>query len=205
VTSRRIVCALCGGAETRRLYTKWGHDIARCTACGLVYANPRASAEAIHARYSADYFWKEYLPALGVVDGRYDLAAFDRRYAPLLTLLGPGRGRRLLEIGSGAGFFLKSAERCGWAVEGFDLSEAASRFAREELALKIRSEPADAADFGAGIFDGAAMFDTIEHLFDPRATLTSIARALVPRGCLLIGTPNFDALSVSCSDCHGRF
>jgi SAM-dependent methyltransferase len=39
------------------------------------------------------------------------------------------------------------------------------------------------------------MFDTIEHLFDPRAVLESIGRALVPGGLLLVGTPNFRSLS----------
>jgi hypothetical protein len=67
-----VPCAICGGTATRRLYTKFGHDIGRCTSCGLVYANPRALEEIIRSRYSPDYFWKEYLPALGVVDGRYD-------------------------------------------------------------------------------------------------------------------------------------
>jgi SAM-dependent methyltransferase len=44
-------------------------------------------------------------------------------------------------------------------------------------------------------FDAVVMLDTIEHLFDPRAALMSSARALVPGGVLLVGTPNFRALS----------
>jgi hypothetical protein len=39
------------------------------------------------------------------------------------------------------------------------------------------------------------MFDTIEHLFDPRAVLTATARALAPRGVLMISTPNFRSFS----------
>lgn len=189
-----VGCAICGATRTRRLYTKSGYDIGRCVRCGLVYANPRAPRETILGRYSSDYFWKEYLPALGVVDGDYDLSRFDARYAPLLELLGPASGRRLLEIGSGAGFFLKSAERRGWSVTGVELSEEASRFARERLGLDIRREPAEKLAVPAASFDAAVMFDTIEHLFDPRAVLTSIARALVPGGQLLVSTPNFLAL-----------
>ena len=111
--------------------------------CGLVYANPRAPREVILARYSGDYFWKEYLPALGVLDGKYDLSQFDARYAPLLGLLGPATGRRLLEIGCGAGFFLKSAERRGWRVTGIELSEAASQFASEVSDSTFAREPAE--------------------------------------------------------------
>ena len=190
-----VGCTICGGTQTRRLYTKSGYDIAPCLRCGLVYAYPRASRDAILARYNSDYFWKEYLPALGVLDGKYDLPQFDARYAPLLGLLGPASGRRLLEIGCGAGFFLKSAERGGWTVAGIELSEEASRFGRERLGLDVRREPAETMTIAPAAFDAAVMFDTIEHLFDPRATLAAIAHALVPAGLLLIGTPNFRALS----------
>jgi 2-polyprenyl-3-methyl-5-hydroxy-6-metoxy-1,4-benzoquinol methylase len=195
VTSTIVPCILCGALGTRRLYTKSGFDIGRCARCGLVYANPRAPSDAIQARYSAEYFWKEYLPALGVCDGRYDLAQFDARYEPMLGLLGPARGRRLLEIGCGAGFFLKSAERRGWRVTGFDFSAEATRFGVEMLGLDLRREPAEAMTAPAATFDAVVMFDTIEHLFDPRAALTSAARALVPGGLLLVATPNFRAFS----------
>lgn len=178
-----------------RLYTKSGFDIGRCVRCGLVYANPRAPREAIEARYSREYFWKEYLPALGVVDGRYDLSQFDARYAPLLEHLGPAGGRKLLEIGCGAGFFLKAAERAGWHVTGIEFSAEASKFGADRLGLDIRREPAEAMAMAAGGFDAVVMFDTIEHLFDPRAALSSCARALAPGGLLFIATPNFGALS----------
>src|SRR5690606_25886913 len=121
---------------------KFGHDIGRCRRCGLVYATPRAAPEIIRARYSPDYFWREYLPALGVVEGRYVLEQFDVRYGPLLGLLGPPRGR-LLEIGCGAGFFLKGAERLGWRVLGVEVSEDARRFACERLGLQVLQQPAE--------------------------------------------------------------
>jgi 2-polyprenyl-3-methyl-5-hydroxy-6-metoxy-1,4-benzoquinol methylase len=113
----------------------------------------------------------------------------------LLQLLGEASGRRLVEIGCGAGFFLKAAERLGWTVSGIELSEDGSRFAREQLGLRVSREPAEGMTVAPGAFDAAALFDTIEHLFDPGAVLRAVARALVPGGCLIVGTPNFGALS----------
>ena len=191
-----VACAICGGRETAPIVDKMGYRIGRCVQCGLVYANPRAPHEKILARYSSDYFWKEYLPSLGVVDGRYDLAHFDLRHKAVLDLIAARtRGRRLLEVGCGAGFFLKAAERAGWQVEGIELSEEASRFAIERLQLPIRRERAETAPIQPGSFDAAGMFDVIEHLFDPASVLAAIARALTPGGTLAISTPNFDSLS----------
>jgi 2-polyprenyl-3-methyl-5-hydroxy-6-metoxy-1,4-benzoquinol methylase len=191
-----VACAMCGGRETTPLVDKMGYRIGRCVRCGLVYADPRAPHAKILARYSRDYFWQEYLPSLGVVDGRFDLAQFDRRHQAMLDLIGArARGRRLLEVGCGAGFFLKAAQRAGWQVEGIELSDEASRFAVERLQLPIRRERAEEAPVEPGSFDAAAMFDVIEHLFDPASVLAAIARALSPGGTLAISTPNFDSLS----------
>lgn len=191
-----VPCAICGGTETRPLIDKMGYQIARCTRCGLVYANPRAPHERILARYSRDYFWKEYLPSLGVTDGTFDLTRFDVRHKALLDMMAAeAHGRRLLEVGCGAGFFLKAAQRAGWQVEGIELSDEASRFAIERLELPIRRERAETAPIPPASFDVAAMFDVIEHLFDPAGVLAAMARALTPGGTLVISTPNFDSAS----------
>jgi len=193
---RVVPCAICGGTEAHPVFAKSGYTISRCTRCGLIYANPRAPSTAILARYSSEYFWNEYLPSLGVIDGVYDLTPFDRRYQVLLhKLAARTTGRRLLEVGCGAGFFLKAAERAGWHVAGIELSEEAARFATERLGLDIRREAAEDMPVAPGSFDVAAMFEVIEHLFDPRAVLSAVAGALAPGGTLVMTTPNFDSAS----------
>src|SRR5687768_3302830 len=162
-----VPCALCGATDTRRVYLKWGWGIARCRRCGLVYANPRAPEAAILARYSKEYFWNEYLPAAGAPEGKVDLEWLDRRHAPMLELITrhSGGGRRLLEVGTGAGLFLKAASRAGWDASGLELSGEGAAFARERLGLDVRQERAEQMSFTPGAFDVAVMFDVIEHLF----------------------------------------
>ena len=91
--------------------------------------------------------------------------------------------------------FLKAAERAGWQVSGIELSDAAARFAIEQLGLDISTTPAEAMSVGEGAYDAVAMFETIEHLFDPRSVLTAAARTLTPGGTLVVSTPNYDAAS----------
>jgi SAM-dependent methyltransferase len=191
-----VACAICGGTATEPLMDKMGYAIARCVQCGLVYANPRAPHDKILGRYTSAYFWNEYLPSLGVVDGTFDLSQFDLRHRALLEMIAArAPGRRLLEVGCGAGFFLKAAERAGWTTEGIELSEEASRFAVERLHLRIRRERVENAAIAPGSFDVACMFEVIEHLFEPASVLTAIARALPPGGLLVISTPNYDSAS----------
>ncbi len=194
---REVSCALCGARETRRLYTKYGWGIERCRRCSLVYANPRAPESAILERYNAEYFWNEYLPAAGAPGGEIDDALLDGRHGAIIQMIrreAPD-GRRMLEVGSGAGLFLHAASRAGWDAAGLELSPDGASFARDRLGLDVRTERAEAMSFTAGSFDVAVMFDVIEHLFDPRAVLEATRRALRPGGLFVVTTPNFDALS----------
>lgn len=195
--TRYVPCALCGASDTKRLYTKWEWGIERCRRCGLVYANPRAPEAVILARYSPEYFWNEYLPAAGAPGGKIDFAFIDGRHSVLVDLARrhAPEGHRLLEVGTGAGFFLKAAARAGWDVAGVELSEEGAAFARDRLGLDVRQERAEAMTFEPGSFDVAVMSEVIEHLFDPRAVLEAVWRALRPGGVLLVTTPNFAAAS----------
>ena len=158
-------CAVCGSANSKPIIHKFGFPIARCQNCGLVYANPRMPVESILARYSANYFWSEYLPAHNVRDGVFKLEDFDARYAAMLKLIQAGAGGpgKMLEIGVGAGFFLKAAQRAGWQVQGLELSGEAVAFARERLGLDVAQLPAEQlSELGDG-FDVVVMFEVIEH------------------------------------------
>lgn len=192
-----VACALCQGTDTAPVCVKFDLPIARCTTCGLVRATPRCAPERIAARYSADYFWGEYLPSLGVVNGQVDEAFIDQRYAPWVALMTSAVGARgrLLEIGSGAGLFAKAFSRAGWSVIGVEVNEAGAQFAREHLGLDVRSQYAEDLDIAAGTMDVVAMMDVIEHVPDPAATVATARRFLRPGGALLIQTPNLRALS----------
>jgi 2-polyprenyl-3-methyl-5-hydroxy-6-metoxy-1,4-benzoquinol methylase len=190
-------CSLCGANEPRRLHRNFNLEISKCGRCGFVYAGPqRVTREENWTRQSADYFHKEYLPALGVTNGGFDLEAFDRRYARQLLFIRPYRKLgTLLEFGIGAGFFLKAAERDGWRVLGLDVMEAGVEFARTRLGLDVRLTPIEDADIPHESFDVVAMFEVIEHLSDPKGVVRRAFSLLRPGGCLIVSTPNIESLT----------
>jgi 2-polyprenyl-3-methyl-5-hydroxy-6-metoxy-1,4-benzoquinol methylase len=199
VTFQQIDCTLCGCACYRPLFKKFGLQLAECAECGLVFVNPRLPEKETLGRYDETYFEQEYLPSLGVQDGVYDLDFFDRRYSFYLGLIadraGPAAGGKLLEIGAGAGFFLKSAQRAGWEVSGTEVSKPCFDYATKELALNLRHEQAENLTFEAGEFDVVVLFDVLEHLFDPLKVMRAVNKVLKKGGVLFMGTPNYEALA----------
>lgn len=158
--------------------------------------SPRPARGQVQSRYSTDYFCGEYLRAYGVSGADYDPTGFERRYRPLLDLMAAragGRGR-LLEIGSGAGFFLKEAEKAGWSVVGTEIMDAAIEFATKQLGLDVRRGTAEELSLGGPPFDAVVLLDVIEHLYEPRRALAAIRAALRPGGLLVLSTPNFRSL-----------
>lgn len=194
-----VPCTLCASQTTEIIYEKFGLSIGCCRQCGLVYANPRLPKAEVWTRYNPDYFWQEYLPSLGVRRKQYNLESFDTRYAAILDLISgyiqpPGK---LLEVGAGAGFFMKAAERAGWSVAGIEVSGAGVEFAQTELGLDVKQQAAEEISFDDCLFDVVVMFDVIEHLYAPALALSSICRVLRLGGILVIITPNYNSISRS--------
>jgi len=193
-----VPCNLCGADDSDLAYHKHGLDIRRCRHCSLVYVNPRLPADKVWQRYNQNYFWNEYLPAHDAPGGQVNLDSQRRRYSKLLSRLEPYRQEtrgRLLDMGCGAGFFLKIAREAGWDELGIDLSPDAVAFARDRLGLHAIAGQIEDSNLPENAFDVVTLLETIEHLFDPMAVLRQAYRVLRPGGLIAVTTPNLNSLA----------
>lgn len=104
--------------------------------------------------------------------------------------------QRFLDIGCGAGGYLLAARRLGFEVVGVEPSAAHSSIARERFGLPVVTgyfEPDQFTD----PFDVVMLSHVIEHIYDPKAFLTKIARVLSPGGVLIAVTPNVESLTAA--------
>ncbi len=102
--------------------------------------------------------------------------------------LGRARGRRVLELGSGAGYGAAELAREGLAVTALD-RVAPLRASRVDGARYVRADVA-ALPLRARSFELVVSFQVIEHLDDPAPYLEAMARMLAADGEALITTPN---------------
>jgi hypothetical protein len=93
------------------------------------------------------------------------------------------RGRTLIEVGCGKGFFLDRLHRLGYCITGVDPAYEGD----SANVLKARFEP------GLGISaDAVVLRHVLEHVQDPVEFLSTIARANGGRGLVYIEVPCFD-------------
>lgn len=112
--------------------------------------------------------------------------------------LPPGRGRRLLDVGSGSGDFLLRMRARGWNVLGVEPDPVAAASARAKD-LDVRDGMLADAAFPDDTFDAIVLSHVIEHVHDPVALLRECGRVLRPGGVLVLMTPNLRSVG------HRRF
>lgn len=188
-------CDLCGSPAdgSRRLFKKLGLWVAQCRNCKLIYVNPRLRQSILLQRYSDEYFQNEYVP----LHGEYNEQANYNWHAPFLRELdahAPTRGK-LLDIGCAIGLFLAAARLDGWQVLGNELSPFASQYALEKFRIDVIAGKAETLDLPPRSFDAVTLWETIEHVQSPSATIRKAAELVRPGGILALSTPNIDSIS----------
>ncbi len=185
---RQDHCDLCG--ESGALYgRKKGYDLLSCPRCSLFWTNP-LKHDSQQATAEATYPGEEvYLSN--------SISQKERFRRQLRTFLRKSGGKdvkslRVLEVGSGLGFFLDACEELGIPAEGCDIVERAVRLAnrgRERVRLGTLDDY-----YLDESFDAIFAFNLIEHLPHPKDLLTQAHRILKPGGTLVLETPIQESL-----------
>ena len=182
-------CVACEGKDLIPLYS----SLLKCLGCGHCYAKLTLSREQLFAIYNEDYFtgneYENYLE-----ESYLFRKNFRSRLKVLSAWLTPAH-RDLLEIGSGYGIFLDIARNHFASATGIDISESATRYAREKFGLDVICGDLLDLDLADRTFDVICMWDTIEHLAHPDKYIEKIGR-LARKGALLaITTGDIESLN----------
>ena len=105
----------------------------------------------------------------------------------------------LLDIGCGDGLFLSACDaelslsERGWKLSGIDYSETQIAHARRRPYEFARCNVEEGLPFADSSYDVIFCGELIEHLYNPDAFVEECHRVIVPRGHLIITTPNLHA------------
>jgi SAM-dependent methyltransferase len=168
-----------------------GFDVIACAVCGFRHVVPLPDAAELERAYREAYYTEEkptFLAHAGEDQDWAELAQKDR--LDCFERLLPAQRRRLLDIGCGPGFFLKTAKERGWQVLGLEPSRQAAAHARS-LGLDV-IEGFFNADTAAqlGRFDAVHLNNVLEHVPDPADVVKRSRGLLAPGGILCLNVPN---------------
>jgi 2-polyprenyl-3-methyl-5-hydroxy-6-metoxy-1,4-benzoquinol methylase len=183
-------CEVCGAKDWRQLFATSDRlhlsaepfSIIECAQCKVWRTLPDMSEEELGQFYPNDYWGgeptKEWIQA-----SQSDKTNFVKQCQL--------KGGRILDVGCGAGFFLRALSEKSWLRYGVEIgSEAASAAATalgEEYIFKgtlIESK------FENTSFDVVTFWSALEHTNEPRTNLIEARRILKPGGTIVIQVPN---------------
>jgi SAM-dependent methyltransferase len=185
LSGERVVCTFCGTrinpatveraavpsnvrAFSREIFHVW-----RCPTCRSLHCLETVDLP----RYYANY------PIVRTLTP-YTRITFDNLLGRL-TKHGFNPKSTLLDYGCGWGVFLRFLQDSGYVnAVGYDPYSGVDAL-RNSRCLKPRA------------FDYIVLQDVIEHVEDPRAVFAELNEYLKPGGCILVGTPTADPISLT--------
>ena len=185
-------CPICGSADTRQAFVKYGFIYADCRECGHLYVKNRLREDVLLGLYQdsrTDKLDRKVKTSAPHLDYWGQL---HEKYLTLIGSLGISN-RNALDVGSGAGTFLKNlCAMTDLAAHGLDFCEdtfedIVALIGRENYYYRLRMED---VDFGDKRFGLITLWGVLEHLVDPLSVLTRCAEVLAPDGRVLLLIPN---------------
>lgn len=189
---RQRSCPNCEETASVVEASKDGFDIVKCRACDLLYVNPLFDERAYIDLYDSNDY-NSIVTQISISSHEYRRDRFgveraefiDRHHEPTLP-------KTFLEIGCASGFTLEAIEKLGWDATGLELTAASVDFGKGR-GLNILREPLEEFDAKKKKFSAIALFDVLEHLSDPRATLKLVHELMCDGGNLFLYVPNWNS------------
>ncbi len=166
-----------------------GFDVIDCARCGFRHIDPLPGEDELKKFYDGAFYESErsdYFIKMEE-DKEWWMLRY-RHYYELLEAHAPGR--RILDIGSGPGYFLEAGAARGWQALGYEPSRMACEYTWAR-SLKVEHGFFTARDARPhGPFDVISLSMVLEHVRDPIGLIEDARSLLVQGGLLLLISPN---------------
>ena len=174
-------CPYCG--EFRDLYfAPFSKSYYRCSVCHLIYSDMKNSYDDVADTYRKNYF--DRYSAEQLAGQREEL------YGHILDLIaGNQGGGRLLDVGTGCGFFLVAAQKRQWEVKGVEPSTQSVEVARRQNGLDVFTGTLQEY-VENGQFDVITFINVLEHSPMPWREIARAKELLRSGGLIYLRFPN---------------
>jgi len=185
-------CILCGGTDRVPLVSDGQWTVHKCAGCGLGVLDPRPDPAELGQLYRESYFVSHYENVLPQgSDGMHRRLSQERHRVEFFRKF--KCAGKVLDVGSGRGYFLEACRRRGYDVVGFDVSDDAAASVREAFGIDVKTGELREDLFEPGSLDVVTMWHALEHTTDPRVPLRLAWKWLSPDGILVVDVPNHES------------
>ncbi len=198
--SRQVVtsCPVCGGCHFQRLWTSEDHfathetfGIEECTACGFRFTQEAPDEEEMGRYYDVPDYVSHTDTRRGVVNLLYHAvrSVMLRRKGRLVQRAALDKRGRLLDIGSGTGYFAHAMKQRRWVGETVEQRESARLCAWDNFGLRSR-EAEELYELPPRSFNAITLWHVMEHVAPIDRLWRKLDELLSEDGILVVAVPN---------------
>ena len=191
-------CITCDASQQKRVLVIEDHLVSHevfhleeCTRCKFRYISNPPTEDLAYKYYETDEYVEHSDSSDGIVNTIYHYARRWMIRHKHGLLKAEGRTMKLLDFGTGTGYFINAMRDFGYDVMGVEISPKARAFCKSSFNLDVR-DPQDIFkdDFPSG-FGYITFWHVLEHVYDPEKSLKRLGDLLEDDGVLVIALPNY--------------
>jgi len=202
-----VVCIFCTATRSKSIASKLrdsdAYSVVECTRCHLVQLTPVPRVAADQKFYDEGLQAKNIGLSLHITNlKRKQLPDVKRRAEWVMPHCKPGA--KVLDIGSGYGFFVEELRKRGLKPTGMEISKTSRAIAKKVTSVNILNINLIKDSFHRA-YDVITMFHVLEHISEPVKFLIKVRTLLSTRGKLFVEVPNRDDLMLKHSRAYRDF
>ena len=168
-------------------------EVDRCVHCHFLFTQHAPSENEIGRYYQSPEYISHTDTHKGLMNKVYHqvrtyMLSQKAELVKRVSLL--SRTGKLLDIGTGTGYFSHTMQQEGWEVSAIEKSAEARAFALEHFGLLVDSED-KLATYPEASFDVITLWHVMEHLEHLNETWERLRELLKPTGTLVVAVPNY--------------
>lgn len=172
------------------LVSKEEFKLLQCDECTFVFTANAPIAEEIGPYYNSEEYVEHSDTRKGLIYGIYHYARkMMLRYKR--NIIGKlDTGRRLLDVGSGSGYFVNHMKQNGYDVTGVEISDKAVQLCEKNFGIRARSPQELLEGKIEGQFDLITLWHVFEHVYTYDEYFKRFGEMLSSNGKLILALPN---------------
>lgn len=191
-------CPLCGGTNLDKEKTCTDFyasgeqfDLYQCRDCSFLFTQGVPVEKEIGKYYETPDYISHSDTKKGLMNGIYHKVRtyMLQKKAQLVSQASGKSTGRILDIGTGTGYFSHTMQQKGWNVSAIEKSAQARTFAKKNFNLDVKDE-SGLQEFTPASFDVITLWHVIEHLENLNDTWKRLHELLSEKGTLIIAVPN---------------
>ncbi|MBL56083.1 MAG: methyltransferase type 12 [Flavobacteriales bacterium] len=191
-------CIVCGSNDIQEKHSLKDHShtgdhftVSKCKNCGFHFTQNAPDSNSIGPYYKSENYVSHSDTQKGLFFKVYHavrdyMLKKKRNLVNSVTGLKTGK---LLDIGTGTGYFPNIMIQSGWKVEGVEQDEETRNYAASKFNFTIHDTPA-LYDLPKESFDAITMWHVLEHVHDLDGYLKKIYSILKDKGAFVVAVPN---------------